>query len=124
MKVLISSSYKFLNKWDLLKEDLERTGFICTTPKDIDIELFNKYENLSEEEIEIAHKKFYEYLDNTDILYLLNYNGYVGKSMMAEMGYAKGIGKKIYMLEENDEPAVKLFIDEIAKPGELMGMMK
>src|SRR3989304_4876295 len=101
MKILISSSFKFANDWPLLKDSFQKAGFSCLTPQDTETE--------NPEEIIEIKKWFFKPIDETDILYVYNPNGYIGKAVMAEIGYAKRAGKKIFTLEKSDEPIVSLF---------------
>lgn len=120
MRVLISSSYKFKDKWNEIKKEFVNSGFECTTPIDIDMELFGKAEGLSNEQTHKGHIRYFEVLDQSDILYVTNYGGYLGKNMALEIGYAKKAGVKIYILEPSDEPTINLFIEGVGKPNQLI----
>jgi len=119
VKVLLSSSYKFVNDWSKVKKTFEDANWSCVTPKDIDIDMYGEKTDFNEEELTKLKIKFFEHLDNCNILYVYNPNGYIGKSVMAEIGYAKKTDKKIFTIEESNEPIAKMFSD-VKKPEELI----
>jgi len=121
MKILICSKYKHYSEWPKIKNTLEEQGHSCTTPMDIDIELFGKSGlELDPEQYLLAVKEYYQKLKETDTLYVLNYDGKVGKSMMQEIGFASALGKEVFSLCDPDgEPSLKLFINKIINPEEI-----
>jgi len=125
MKVLICSKYKHHDKWPGIKEILEKGGHQCTTPMDIDIKLFGKSGlELDQKQYLVAVRYYYDLLKEADVLYVLNFDGMVGKSMMQEIGYASALKKDIYSLEETtNEPSLKLFVKAILSPVEVTALV-
>jgi len=116
MKILLCSSLKFADDWDNLKEIFGGNGHDLLTPKEIDLELTGKFGDISPEELVMCHKRFYEEIERCDCLYVYNKDDYLGKSAMAEIGYAKKAGKLIIGFCESEEPVCKMFFNEIKKP--------
>ncbi len=51
-------------------------------------------------------------IENSDFLFVVDPEGYVGNSAVMEVGYAKALGKPIYSLEEPSEFILKLFVQQ------------
>ncbi len=54
-----------------------------------------------------------ERIRNSDITYIHNFEGYVGKSVALDIGHAMGIGKVVYALESISDPEVTHLINKI-----------
>ncbi len=121
MKILICSKYKHWERWPETKATLENNGHDCTTPLDIDMRLFGKSGlEIDESQYLEAVREYYRELSDSDALYVLNYDGEFGKSMMQEIGYAAALEKRIYCLEPYDqEPSLALLITAIKKADEI-----
>jgi len=121
MKILICSKYKFHDRWDNLKIEFEKNGHECITPADIDLSLHGKLDNdMSKDEYLLSTKRFFKLIEESDLLYVANFNGEFGNSTMCEIGYAAALGKKIIAFEKLDaEPSLSHFIKRIAKPEEV-----
>ena len=59
-----------------------------------------------------------------DIVYIVDKDGYVGRSTSVEIGVAYGLGKEIYALEQIKDPAVDILINEVLSPEELITRIK
>lgn len=121
MKILISSRYKNQPRWSAVKDILLNNGHEVITPLDIDMELHGKNDcEMSGAEYLKSVERFHSLINEVDLLYVLNYDGEFGNSMMLEIGYASALGKNIIALEPlTKEPSLKLFIKEILKPEEI-----
>lgn len=51
-------------------------------------------------------------IKNSDFLYVVDPEGYVGNSAIMEVGYAKALGKPIYSLEEPRGFILKFFVQQ------------
>ncbi len=121
MNVLICSKYKYSHRWNDVKSALEIRGHKCTTPLDIDLELHAKTNaEMTNEEYLQSVISYHEHIKNAEVLYVLNYDGEFGKSMMLEVGYAAALGKTIICLESYErEPSLQNFVTMIAMPSEI-----
>ncbi|HAS6371128.1 TPA: nucleotide pyrophosphohydrolase [Vibrio vulnificus] len=55
-----------------------------------------------------------------DFIYILNFSGYVGKSVAMDIGYALGLGKPVYALEPISDPDITHLLKRVAKPDEII----
>jgi nucleoside 2-deoxyribosyltransferase len=76
------------------------------------------------EEEEIGTKEHIENVKQADIIYVVDKDGYVGRSTSVEIGVAYGLGKKIYAMERIKDPAVDILVDEVLSPKELISRIK
>lgn len=102
-KLVIAASAKFQEEIKKWKEYFEKEGDkVINYPKKINQE--------NEEEYKNAHTKFFQSLNETDILFVLNENkngieGYIGAETFAELSYTmvqntvNGANKKVYLLK-------------------------
>ncbi|WP_045419391.1 nucleotide pyrophosphohydrolase [Vibrio jasicida] len=65
-----------------------------------------------------------ERIRKSDITYILNYNGYVGKSVAMDIGYALGLEKTIYALEPIADPDITHLISGVISPNALVNSIK
>jgi len=70
---------------------------------------------------EIAH---FEKIDRADITYIVNPSGYVGNSVVLEIGYAYAKGKMIYSQETVVDYAVMSLILQTISPEDLADILK
>lgn len=68
---------------------------------------------ISDDEKMQLGKEHMKRIDSSDVIYVVNGEGYVGSSVRLEIGYAKGAGKKIYAQEPMKDIAVQGFVDEV-----------
>ncbi len=121
MRILICSKYKYEPSWKTVKTTLESRGHTVVTPADIDLELHGHLKkDMSPAEYLESIKRFHSEIELCDALYVLNYEGSFGGSMMLEIGYAAALGKSIIASNSlQTEPSLALFIKEIKKPEEI-----
>lgn len=92
-----------------VKNHLEKRGFTVFTPSDLDhIEKNESYMETDEERItaKIEYdfiREHFKKIEQADAILILNYEkkgirGYIGGNTFLEMGYAFGLGKKVYLL--------------------------
>jgi hypothetical protein len=55
-----------------------------------------------------------------NITYILNFDGYVGKSVAMDIGYALGLGKSVYALEAIQDPDITHLLTRVATPDEVI----
>ena len=50
-------------------------------------------------------------IKNSKASFIINPGGYVGNSVKVEIGYAKGLGKKVFFLEKTNQPELDCLAD-------------
>ncbi len=65
-----------------------------------------------------------EKIDKADIVYIVNPNGYVGKSVSADIGYAYARNKSIYVMNQIDDPPVMNLVKAVASFEELLSIIR
>lgn len=65
-----------------------------------------------------------ERIDYTDVVYVVNPEGYVGKSVASDIGYAYAKSKQIYVMHAVDDPPVMGLISGVLSPEELIELIK
>lgn len=100
MKVItICGSYKFKKEMTEIAEKLTLAGNCVLTP--IELSKPDK-EAYTEEEARMIDKMHKEKIKLSDAIFVVNVNGYIGKSTKSEIEYAKSMKKEImYYAEEN-----------------------
>jgi len=63
-------------------------------------------------------------IDGCDIVYLVDKEGYVGKSGLVDIGYAYSKAKELYALEPIDDPAVASLLKGVVNTQELVSTAK
>lgn len=72
--------------------------------------------NLNPKELEDERLRL---LAKGDFLYLYNPAGYVGNSVLLELGFAVALGKPIYALEPVGDALIGAYISEVITPSDL-----
>jgi len=63
-------------------------------------------------------------IDHADIIYVVNPDGYIGKSVVFDLGYAYAKKKQIYAMHAVDDPPVMGLINGVLSPEELLELIK
>jgi hypothetical protein len=63
-------------------------------------------------------------IDDSDVVYIVNPDGYVGKSVSVDIGYAYAKNKQIYARCPVDDPPVENLISGIMTPDALIDFLK
>jgi nucleoside 2-deoxyribosyltransferase len=63
-------------------------------------------------------------IDDADVVYVVNPEGYIGKSVSVDIGYAYAKNKPIYVMNEVDDPPVRDLIKGVLSPEALIGLLK
>ena len=63
-------------------------------------------------------------IDHADIVYVVNPDGYIGKSVAFDLGYAYAKNKQIYVMHAVDDPPVMGLISGVLSPEELVELIK
>lgn len=65
-----------------------------------------------------------EKIDETDVVYVVNPDGYVGRSVCIDIGYAHAKGKPIYVMYPIDDPQVTGIVKRALSFEELIDLLK
>jgi len=71
-----------------------------------------------------ATTRCFKKIDESNIIYIINKDGYVGKSTLLDIGYAHAKNKQIYALEPLEDLAVLSLIKEVVQPDKLIEIAK
>ena len=94
--ITLCGSIKFKEEFLKMQEKLTLNGNIVLTP--------NFFQSIKKEEINEQTKKMLDEMhrqkiDMSDVIYVINVNGYIGESTKNEIEYAKSKNKEILYLE-------------------------
>ena len=120
--VCLCGSFKFYQEMNKVEEILVRNDIKCIKPVPFPHE--DPRKSRAREEEEIGTKEHIENVKQADIIYVVDKDGYVGRSTSVEIGVAYGLGKKIYAMERIKDPAVDILVDEVLSPEELVSKIK
>ena len=118
--ICVSSSSKFADKWKEIAKVLDEHGIKYFLPDDV------SYKEPEKEIVDNTLKatvmdEFFKFIDESDILYLLCPNGYIGISAAVEAGYAYAKGKEIISSELVGDIGIRPLVSDILDPLELVG---
>ena len=63
-------------------------------------------------------------IDDADAVYIVNPEGYIGRSVSVDIGYAYAKSKSIYVMYSVDDPPVMDLVDDILSPTALIDFLK
>ena len=63
-------------------------------------------------------------VDDADIVYVVNPQGYIGKSVSVDIGYAYAKNKSIYVMHAVDDPPIMNLISDVLSPKTLIDFLK
>lgn len=81
---------------------------------------FVVFESDESNDVKTLEDKHLQAIRNSDILYIVNPGGYVGKSAIFEMGYAVALGKPIFATEPIEDQTLVAYVDGITEPNQLV----
>lgn len=100
MKVVtLCGSMKFQDEMMKIAEKLALDGECVLTP----IYMVTQHPAITDEEIKRLKKEQLKRIELSDEIFVVNVGGYVGESTIAEIEYAKKMGKEVKWLEECEE---------------------
>lgn len=120
--VCLCGSFRFFEEMDRVEKILVEAGIACIRPIPYPHEVPEK--SRTREEEETGTKEHIENVKRADIIYIVDKDGYVGRSTSVEIGVAYGLGKEIYALEQIKDPAVDILIKKVLSPEELIARIK
>ena len=123
MIITICGSMQFHTEMKTVKRELELRGYTVMAPAELD-NLENNESYMANDEDRINAKIEYDFIrehfkkvETSDVILILNYSkkgieGYIGGNTFLEMGYAFGLGKKVYLL--NPIPQMDYYTEMVA----------
>ncbi|CAH1546035.1 Nucleotide pyrophosphohydrolase [Vibrio rotiferianus] len=103
--VYVAGSFKNLDKMQAIRESLISAGIETTISEPLQVSgIDGCLQRISE----------------ADITYILNFGGYVGKSVAMDIGYALGLGKPVYALEPIEDPDITHLLTRVVMPDEVI----
>jgi len=113
MKIVVGGSVTFATQELEIKAQLEKMGHEVTVTDDLEHYVEKPSIKLNfEEELKISREydimqSFFKHIEKNDALLICNYEkkgipGYLGTSVLMEMGLALYLGKKLYLLYDFD----------------------
>ena len=63
-------------------------------------------------------------VDDADIVYVVNPQGYIGKSVSVDVGYAFAKNKPIYVMHRIEDPPIMNLINAVLSPKALVDLLK
>ena len=104
-KICLCGSTKFKEQFLKVAHDLTLDGYIVTMPN---IFIHSDNEQISQEELNYLNEIQLAKIVDADIIYVINYNGYIGESTYKEIQWALQLGKTIKYLENINEEKKEL----------------
>ena len=113
--VTISGSLrKFLDNIREYIKDFEENGIEVLSPKiselQTDIDGFIYFKNDKKKPFDLIEKTHLLNISNSDFLFVVNPNGYIGTSTLIEIGYALALNKKIFSLDLPKDKMLRKFV--------------
>lgn len=126
-KVCLCGSFRFFEKMLEIEKFLAEKGIVCYMPRPFEFRDQNqpcyfedKWNPLTNEDKLLlsrkAEKQYLQKLDSADVIYVVNPCGYVGPSVLFEIGYAIAKGKDVYSLDPIQEYSVMGLIEKTMTP--------
>ena len=97
-KVCLCGSTQFKEQFLKVARDLTLEGYIVTMPG---IFVHSDNEEISQEEKDYLDEVHKTKIEDADLVYVINPDGYIGNSTRDEILWAQSLGKEIKYLEEN-----------------------
>ena len=108
-RVYVCGSFKFLTQIEELEKMLCKEYIEFVVSKNLDVR---------------GILGCLEKIDNADVVYVVNPDGYVGKSVSVDIGYAYARNKPIYVMQPVDDPPVMTLVNSVLSFEELVNILK
>jgi hypothetical protein len=108
-RVYVCGSFKFLSQIEELEKMLRKESIKFIVSKSLDIH---------------GILGCLEKIDQADVVYVVNPDGYVGKSVSIDIGYAYAKNKPIYVMHPIDDPPVMSLVKGVLSFKELIILLK
>jgi nucleoside 2-deoxyribosyltransferase len=112
----ICSSSRFYDTAQALSKEMADADLNVFTPRfDFNEEVVNV---AIADKISLTHE-FLRKIDQSDAIYVIDQEGYTGRSVCIEIGYASALGKAVILSEIPSENAVRALTSEVVAVGEI-----
>jgi len=112
----ICSSSKFYGTAQCIAKELADAGIVVYTPRfDFNEEVI---EVTKDDKVELTHE-FLGKIHRSDAIYVIDHDGYTGRSVCIEIGYACALGKAVLLSETPAENAVQALTSEVVSVGDI-----
>ena len=108
-RLYVCGSFRFLREMEELEHTLEEENIEYQISKEMD-----------GRGIRGCLKK----IDGADVVYIVDPEGYVGKSVSVDIGYAYARNKPIYVMHSVDDPPVMGLVNAVLSPKSLIEVLK
>ena len=108
MRLYVCGSFRFRREIEELEQKLKKENIQCQSSK------------MDAGGILGCLKK----VDDADVVYVVDPEGYVGKSVSVDIGYAYGKGKAIYVMHPVDDPPIMDLTNGVLPPKALIDLFK
>ena len=130
MIVCLSGSFRFYDEILRLREKLARDGINCLAPVPFAYRNVSKPSEFTDEWVSLSYSQklreskraeldFLHKIDNADVLYVVNPGGYVGRSVVLEIGYAYAKGKRVFSMDPIEDFAIMSLTEGTCRLDEL-----
>lgn len=108
-RVYVCGSFRFLDKIEELETRLRKENIECVVSKTRDAR---------------GILGCLEKIDDADVVYVVNPEGYVGKSVCLDIGYAYAKNKQIFVMHSVDDPQLMKLTDGTLSFEETVSLLK
>ena len=108
-RLYVCGSFRFTREIDAVERELRENS--------IQFQVSKRMDNRG---IQACLKK----IDDADAIYVINPEGYIGKCVSVDIGYAYAKNKAIYVMHKVDDPPVMTLISDILSPKALIDFLK
>jgi hypothetical protein len=114
MKVVVSCSCKYADELAPFGKELTKMGITLHIPKN------SEAAETDQKVMKDIILDFYKLVDDCDLMYIYAPNGYIGKSVANEIGYAYAKKKQMISSEPIEDYGISPLVDKIMSPNELI----
>jgi hypothetical protein len=108
-RVYVCGSFKFVDKIEELEAKLRKENVDFVVSKNMD---------------SLGILGCLKKIDQADVVYVVNPEGYVGKSVSVDIGYAYARNKPIYVMHSIEDPPVMNLVSSVLSFEELIHLLK
>lgn len=118
--VCLCGSYRFLSEMNSVAAKLSASGVTCLWPKD---DVLPDPKVMASDDARSALLDYLNDLDGADALYVFNKDGYLGRSMLVDIGYAYAKGKPVFAMEAIEDEFLSHMITATVSPRDLLAWL-
>jgi len=107
--VYVCGSFKFLSHIEELENMLTKENIVFMVSKSLDA---------------LGILRCLEKIDQADVVYVVNPDGYIGKSVSVDIGYAYARNKPVYVMHQMDDPPIMNLVNGVLSFKELVNILK